>query len=259
MIARLTSAVGESYRIVPTLIAAAPLFFLAPIAAEAVQHAIEWSIGMFSESGTMRSAARDGRRTLAGVLKVSTLVIVGVLVARYWAQGGDLRRALRLDARERRFLFSGVAIAGLVLGLLVFSPGLLSGVALPEKMRRFAPLLLVVLAAAVFQRRSVWAVAGLLGDRRMTVERAAALSSGRPARFTTVALVATIAPPMALHYALNFAARGLGPALLAFVLLVDSILVGATAILIGNVIWISYRDAQEVDAPTSAESHVRLL
>jgi len=63
-----------------------------------------------------------------------------------------------------------------------------------------------------------------------------------------LALVVTIAPPMALHYALNFAARGLGSGLLAVVLAFDSLLVGAMAILIGNIIWISYRDAQAIDA-----------
>ena len=101
MVVKLTSAVAEAYRLVPTLIAAAPLLFLAPIAAEAVQHAIEWSSGMFSGAEEMHSAARDGRRVAAGGVKVATLAIVGILVARYWAHGGNLGRAVRLDARER--------------------------------------------------------------------------------------------------------------------------------------------------------------
>jgi len=246
LIAKLTSAVIEAYRVVPAIVAAAPLLFLAPIAAEAVQHAIEWWIGMFSGSEGMRSVARDWRRTVAGVVKVSTLVVVSILVARYWAHHRDLERALRLDRRERTFLFVGVLIAAFGLALLVFSPAVLSGVALPDKMRRFAPLLVVLVAATAFQRRSVWAVAGLLGDRSMSADRAAALSSGRPAQFTTITLMATIAPPMALHYALNYGARGLQPSLLGLVLVLDSLLVGAMAILIGNVIWISYRDAQTV-------------
>ena len=65
-----------------------------------------------------------------------------------------------------------------------------------------------------------------------------------------LALVAAIAPTMALHYALNLNARGLSQAPLALLLTFDSLLVGAMAIIIGNIIWITYRDAQTmVGAP----------
>ncbi len=115
-----------------------------------------------------------------------------------------------------------------------------------ERLRPIAPLLLLLLAASLFQRWSVWGLAGLLGDSSMTRERARALSSGRPAWFTTLALLLVIAPAMALHYALNFGAVGLPCDLLVLILTLDSALVGAMAILMGNIIWISYRDAQEV-------------
>jgi hypothetical protein len=248
MLVKLISAVAESYRSVPKLIAAAPLLVLAPIAAEALQHAIEWWIGMFSGFPLAPSVAGDWRRSGAGLLKVSTLAIVGILAARSWAHGEDLSRAVRLDARERRFFVGGIVITAAALSILVFTPAFLSDIALSPKQRRLVPAVLLVAAAALFQRHSVWAVAGLLGDRSMTKERAAALSAGRPARFTMLALVVTIAPPMALHYALNFTARGLGSGLLTVALAVDSLLVGAMAILIGNIIWISYRDAQAVGA-----------
>jgi hypothetical protein len=248
MLVKLISAVAESYRSVPKLIAAAPLLILAPIGAEALQHAIEWWIGMFSGFPLAPSAAGDWRRSVAGLLKVSTLAIVGILAARYWVHGEDLSRAVRLDARERRFFVGGVVVTAAALSLLVFAPALLSDTALSPKQRRLVPAVLVVAAAALFQRRSVWAVAGLLGDHRMTKERATALSAGRPARFTMLALLLTIAPPMALHYTLNFAARGLGSGLLAVALAFDSLLVGAMAILVGNIIWFSYRDAKAIDA-----------
>jgi hypothetical protein len=259
MLKQVTSAVLESHQLVVKIVAAAPLLFLAPVAAEAVQHAIEWSIGFFSlSSSEAHSTARDGRRVLAGLVKVSTFAVTGILVARYWAHRRDLLRAIRLDVRERRFLFGGVVLTAAVLVFLVASPALLSRTELSDKQRRLGPALLVVVAAALLQRRSVWALAGLLGDRAMTTERAAVLSSGRPAWFTMLALIAAIAPTMALHYALNLSARGLGQAPLALLLAFDSLLVGAMAMIAGNIIWITYRDAQTmVGAPlASVDSQV---
>lgn len=259
MLRKVTSAVLEAHRWVPKIVAAAPLLFLAPVAAEAVQHAIEWSIGMFSLTpGEAHSTSHDGRRVLAGLVKVSTLAITAILVARYWAHRRDLMRAIRLDARERRFVFGGIVLTAAVLGFLVASPALLSGTELSHKQRRLAPALLVIGAAALLQRRSVWALAGLLGGSGMTPERAAALSSGPPARFTMLALVAAIAPTMALHYGINLNARGLGSTALPLVLAFDSVLVGVMAIIIGNIIWITYRDAQTIVGPPVARADAQV-
>lgn len=258
MITKVASAVVEAHRLVPRVMVAAPLLFLAPVAAEAVQHAVEWSIGMFAlNPGEGHASTRDGRRVLAGVVKVCTLTITAILVARYWAHRRDLMRAIRLDARERRFVFGGAALTAAVLVFLVASPALLSGTELSHKQRRLGPALLVLGAAALFQRRSIWALAGLLGDSAMTPERAAALSSGHPARFTMLALVAAIAPTMALHYGVNLNARGLGPVALPLVLAFDSLLVGAMAIIIGNITWITYRGGQTIAAASSLPPSLR--
>ena len=236
-------AIGELYRRVPTLAKAVPWVVLLVFAAEMVQHAAEIRLGMYEE-GLMSADAKRMRLAFA-LPKVLAILAAVIFALRWWRFDGDSRRA----ARPTLALFTGLAIVILVQAgaeILMILLVRLAGAALGTG-ARIVPVLSggfllawLVVATLLYP----WYVGLLTEDRSMTLRRSAAGAFGRM-WVSFGLLLAGIAPAMALHYALGYAAEGRPEPLVWALMLIDAAVVAFLALALASTYFTLYRRAAE--------------
>lgn len=254
MLVRFTHAVTRSFASLPFLVTAAPLLLFAPAAAEAIQHVVEWQAGMFTSAEDARRAAGSPARAFFGIVKVTTLVGAATVASRILFNGGDIRAALSLDARDRRLFLAGVALIAALVAAAFALPAVVkalagAGLALDGRQQRLL-LLALLLASLPLLRPIARGVAIVAGGRAISEEQAGALSRGRELWFGQGVLVAVMIPPLILHYGLNYAAI-IHPSLVAKagLLAMDSVLVGVLSLLMGGAQWASTSDEMSKGQP----------
>ncbi|WCT72719.1 hypothetical protein PQ455_13890 [Sphingomonas naphthae] len=246
------AGLGEVYGRVIPFARAMPLLFALPVVAEFAQHVVELHAGMFVAGGAATAASAPARMIL-GAVKVIAILAVVLLSARYWRFGNDPRAAYALDAAFA--LGVGVLLMTQV-GLLVVLFALSKLLALligpgPETMRIVA-VVLMILSLCVAVLLAPWFVGLVARDPDMTAGRSIAAS--RRALFARLGLyIGAYLPGLALHYALNYGAMGASTATIWAAIVVDSLLVGGIAVLIGSAYYSLYALAVQRDgAPRSS-------
>jgi hypothetical protein len=220
MLRTIRSALVDVYRDGFRLFRVAPLIPLLAIVPEAAQHAAEVAIGMFNSPESARALGSDPVRWAFGYVKVAGLIIAFLAAARFRVVGSrwwDLR-----TVRWPAF----VAALALNLALAVALEGL----------KRVAPAASFQLLSAVVTVATlpllVYLFNPLIGER-LTL-RDAFTSGWLAIPLLILLLIAAYVPAFVVHAGLNRLAIGQPLPLLALMLLVDSIVVGVLAALVGT-------------------------
>ena len=226
----------ETYAASGRFALALPLIFAAPVVVEAIQHAIEWRIGMFESFAAAEAVGNDPARLNFGYVKVATLFLVAYWVWRYLGFG-DRARALRFDPPAMR-LFALVLLfhAAMVVAQNWAGQGLGMAFA-PGWPLIFAGLTAMLVAMALELLLAGWKVGSALGNREMGLAASARLMRGNLGWSFAFSL-AIFFPAMILHYALNILAIGRGAAIAVPMLALDSLLVGYLAVLLPASVFI---------------------
>jgi hypothetical protein len=240
----MAGGLAEIYARVLPFARAMPLVAAIPFAAELAQHIAEIRIGMY-EAGGVVTGDEQKLRLAFGAVKVLAIFLTLLFALRFWAYRGDAGRAARPTA---------AMLKGLGLVLLVQAGGELLIIALGAGLARIAgagpgvtaaltvaPLLLWLLLLTYLLP---WFVALLTEDRDMTLRRSIDGTEGRLwANFGL--LIGSFLPALVLHYALGYAAMGRAEPVVWAIMLVDSALVAALAILLASAYFTLYRRAAE--------------
>lgn len=210
-----------------------PLLFLLPALVEMVQHIVEYRGGFYDSIAAMKAAEGSPARMIAGHFKVFALFLTGYWVVRFHAFGEDPRAARGLEPRAVG-LFVPVMLWGLMwLVLLQDGPLLAAAWGLPHRSVAIALVLLLVGSMAFEVCLNSWKAAAAVGNGAIGFGRSIALTRGRCWWALGITL-ATVLPPMVVHYALAFAALGRSPAWTVAVLAADSLLVAGMGALMAT-------------------------
>lgn len=239
----MAGAVAEIYGRVLPFARAAPFVIAIPFVAELAQHAAEVSAGMYAPAGEV-TGAEEGVRLAFGAFKILAIFLTILFALRYWAGGGDRRRA----ARPTLALIRGIAlvllvqVGGEVLILAATAAvARIGGLEAPEAQAAlFAVGMLAWLVVATYL--IPWFVGLLTEDSRITLRRSVAAVRGRLWRLFGL-LVAGYLPALALHYALGMAAMGLAEPLVWALMLLDSLVVAFLAVVLASAYFTLYRRA----------------
>jgi len=252
--------IKQAYRSSWKFALALPAIAAIPVAAEAIQHAAEWHVGMFESFASAKAVESDPLRMGFGHLKVLALFVMGYFVTRFLGFGGDARRTLRFDATALA-LFAMV----LIFNLLMMVAQTRGGELLADMVRAGRPLILTGLAALLAMMAlelflAPWKAGAALGNANLHIGASIRLMRGNIA-WSSGFTLAMIAPIMVLHYALNGLAIGRPPALSVILLAVDCLLVGYMALLFPATAFIvadrAARRSGESLAPAEAGRPVR--
>jgi hypothetical protein len=212
------------------------------VAVEAIQHIIEWRIGMF-ESAAMASAVENHpARSGWACIKMATLVLMGWWVWRFLGFEGDRGRTMRWDpfAAARYSLVLVFSAAITVLGIQV--GGLLGGAFDSPRHVLLAGFGLMLAAMALELYFAPWKVGAALGRPQSGLPESFRAMHGNIAWSFGLTL-AMFFPIMILHYALGLLPIVVPPAAGAVLLVLDSLLVGYLAILFPTTVYIVARRA----------------
>ena len=237
MISGLGTAIRETYRTSFVLFGTAVALWIGAAAVELVQHVVEWELGMFAADASLEAALESDAYRAAGWAKVAAVTLCSWLVPRYLYQERDWRRVLRPD----RPLVKGLAVMAGVSGLPVVPVVLVPGVAGMDPdtavlWGQLAGLALTVPLMAFMP----WGVGMLAGDASMTVGRSVRAMRGRWF-WATFLMFGCALPLLIVHAALNLAAIGGAPLVAGTLLVLDSVLVGFVALVLGSAGWMIYR------------------
>jgi hypothetical protein len=203
---------------------ACPLLFALPVIVEFIQHAIEMRIGMYDSIAAAKAVEAHGARLAWGMVKTLSLTLAGYWVARFLLMREGAAAARRLDpAAVRRYAW--VMLWGLGLtALTLWGADAMRAAGLGAYAMR-AGITLFLLSFILNVMLAPWMVGAALGNDEPGFLRAIRLV-GRDVWWGLLFTLATVLPPMALHYACAILAIGAAPAAAWAVLAFDSVLVG---------------------------------
>ncbi len=222
--------IKQAYRLSARFALALPAIAAIPIAAEAVQHAVEWRIGMFDSFKMAKLVEEHPQRLAFGHLKVGALFIMGYWAARFLAFQGDVRRTIQIDSTAFA-LFAMVLVFNVMMAVAQVQAGSWLSAMLPAGW----PLFLVGLAAMLLAMLlelylAAWKAGAALGNPHMHIAASIRIMRGNVG-WSFGFTMAMFVPIMVLHYSLNGLAIGRPDALSWTLLALDTILVGYMAIL----------------------------
>ncbi|PEQ11564.1 hypothetical protein B2G71_15650 [Novosphingobium sp. PC22D] len=212
----------------------APLIPLVAVLTEFAQHVAEVRIGLFVDSDSFNRLSRDATRLAWGDLKITGLMIATFLAARCW-----------VNRRDRRPWWSMASIAwrpllvGFVLMTLASVP-LTPGFGLPPGLVLVLSLAVIVLTLPLM----VLAMAGLLGDREMSLARVYRGGWGRGLRIIALTAVGFV-PLQLLHLGNHVLAIGQGEAVVWAIMVWDSLVVGLIAMFMGTAMHHGYLGGEQ--------------
>ena len=238
----------ESYSLALSFLSVATWLAIIPVSLEAIQHIVEYSIGMFQSNDGIQAGTEENLRLIAGFFKVISLMFVTVAVSRYFLRGNDLQKAVKFSSGAIKSaayfaLFMVFALIFLTYGAPFFSSWIASlNIGLSEKIIRLSPVLLLFALMWPLQGASLKIFASILDDDNISP------ISKKTTKYWTnqslLLLLLVVGPAMVLHYYLNWGATDKVFVIQVSMLVLDSFLVGMMAILIGTATWIVYRDAR---------------
>ena len=237
MISGLGTAIRDTYRVSFVLFGTAVALWIGAAAVELVQHAVEWELGLFAADASVEAVVESDAHQVAGWTKVAAVTLCSWLVPRYLYQERDWRRVLRPD----HALVKGLAVMAGIGGLPAITPVLVSGVVGMDPDTAALWGLLAGLALTVpLMAVMPWGVGLLAGDAAMTFAGSVRAMRGR--WFWATFLMFGCALPLLIpHAALNLVAIGASPLVAGTLLVLDSVLVGFVALVLGSAGWMIYR------------------
>ena len=240
MIKGLGGAIAGSYRVAWELFATASALWIGVALLELLQHAVEWHLGMFVVGDGIEAGSESRIRMGFGLTKVAAAAACTYLVPRFLYQDRDWKRVRRLDKTFLR----GVAVVAGIAALGIAIPAVLAWAAnviylmdpwVAAIWGQGLGLLLTIPFMALFP----WGIGLIAGDHAMTLRRSVRAMHRRWI-WATLLLLACAIPPMVLHVALNEIAVGTSSLALGAILLLDSVLVGFIALILGSSSWTIY-------------------
>ena len=237
----LGGAIVSSYRVACVLFMTASMLWIAVALLELLQHAVEWHLGMFAVGDGIEAGSEFRIRMGFGLAKVAAVMACTYLVPRYLYQDRDWKRVWRFD---KTFLRGAAVVAGIAV----------LGSAVPVALTWAANLIYVMDAGVAamwgqgiglvltipFMALLPWGVGLIAGDHAMTL-RKSVRAMHRRWIWATLLIVACAIPTLVRHVALNEMAVGTSPLVLGTILLLDSVLVGFIALILGSSTWTIYR------------------
>ncbi len=241
MINGLGGAIASSYRVAGGLFATALALWIGVALIELLQHAVEWRLGMFTPGDGIQAGTESRIRAGFGLTKVAAVMVCTYLVPRYLYQDRDWQRVGRLD---RTFLRGVAVLAGVAVLDFAIPAAFARTVELVFAMDPGVAVMwgewLGVVLTIPLMALSPWGIGLIAGDHAMTLRRSVRAMHRRWI-WATLLMAACGIPPLVLHIALNDMAVGASPLALGTILLLDSVLVGFMALLVGSSIWTIYR------------------
>lgn len=222
MLQAIGSALVDVYRGGFRLFRVAPLIPLLAIVPEAAQHVAEVAIGMFNSPESASVLGSDPIRWAFGYVKVAGLLISIFAAARFWTMGSRW-----WDFRVIRW---PAFVSALVLNLLVAM--VIEGL---RPVTSAATFQLVAIAVTIATLPLLLYLFNSLIGERLTL-RDAFTRGWLAIPLLILLLVVAYLPAFFVHAGLNRLAVGQPLPLLALILLVDSIVVGVLAALVGTAI-----------------------
>ena len=208
---------------------------------ELVQHAVEWNLGMFTPGDGIDAGSELRIWMGFGVAKGAGVLVCAYLVPRYLYQNRDWKRVLRSD----KTLLKGIAVTIGTAALGMGIPEALTAIAIrldvmdPSLAASWAQWIGLALMIP-FMAVAPWGIGLIAGDHSMTLRKS--ISAMRRRWIWATLLIVVCFIPIAIpHFALIEISYGTSPAALAALLLLDSVVVGFTALVMGSSIWILYR------------------
>ncbi len=245
-------AIKATYRNAWTFAIALPLLAALAIGFEALQHVVEWSIGMYASRHAALLTQFHPARTVAGIAKVLVVFALGFWVARFVISGGATSFTLRRDTAALR-RYAVVVAFGIVIGIAPeVAAAVLPRVGLPRA--GVLGITAVVFIGGTLLRiaLSYWFAVAAVAERQATA--AASLRIAGPSVVWGLGLtLAVILPPMVLHYIFGLGAIGKPAPVAVAMLSLDAILVGFLSLLIGAItVTIARRMADRAGLPLAA-------
>lgn len=244
------SVVARLYRDAGLYVRHCTGLFLLVVAAELIQHLVEYRAGFYDSLTAARAAEGDTLRMVMGHAKVVLLFATTYWSLRFYAFGYDPAAPLRRDPQALR-LFVPLMAWGLMWLLLVQDGPLLArALGVPAKPTGLI-LLGAILVSTMFEiALSAWKTAAATGNPSIGFLRSIRMTRGSW-RFGLNVSAAAILPAMVLHYAFAIVSLGRPAAVQAVLLTADSLLVGYMGSLMAASIFVI---AQRVTARAREET-----
>ena len=242
----------QTYRMATVFLVAGFAVASIPILTEALQHFVEYRLGMFNSADGIVGEIERNLRLAVGSVKVLSIMAIAIILPRYFLHDRSLKKALAFSATARRTLFlATLSFMGLFAFTFYLGPILIesivdAGIAVPTNWQRLLPLLIGLMILFWIQIKYAGAMATMFDDEAMSEAETKRFNRLTGGQFLPVAIV-TVLPLMVIHYQLNFLAVDQGLAALAAILVVDSIVVGMLACLLGALSFAIYQAARERD------------
>ncbi|WP_228242233.1 hypothetical protein [Porphyrobacter sp. GA68] len=211
----------------------APVIPLLIVLPEFAQHVAEIRLGMFDGGEIARAAASDPARWVFGYTKIAGLLLAILATIRCWGSHGRPQRWWNL----RDVRWSAVALALLLIALSAV-PGWLVEPVLGDP---WTPVIDVVLMLAALPSL-VLLVAGLAGDRDVTLRAAFATRAGWLSALRMIVFAAAVWTPLQwLHGANHRWAMGAAEPVVWALMVWDSLVVGLLATMAGTALHHGWR------------------
>jgi len=238
----------ESYKLAFIFIGLALPLVMVPVFFEALQHFVEFHLGMFAlEKGDVFSNQKHAIRIAFGMIKVISLMFIFLVLPRFFLKDYTRNNIVSFTRQNASALLKGL-IAVLVMMLWVFLIGpVILAFLMPSLSALKATLLLLFspfLVMFIFSKAVNNWMAGLWGLPLPAADQHKAINNAIYG-IGFIVQIAAIFPAMALHYWLGFNAMGATGTTLAILLILDSLVVGLLACLMASCVFVLFRDTYE--------------
>ena len=212
---------------------ALPLVFAVLVAAEAVQHVAEWSIGFYVSVDAFQKHANDAQRMAPGLFKVFLSYVVAYWIARWAASGRNVRAAWRADPVAIRRFAVTVAFSTAFGLFQLEGANVLHAAGLDLKTASVIVLIIMLVTFPLGFLLLPWFIGSALGGQPIGPPESVRLARGS-LLWTLGLSFATMPPLMVLHYVLGYAAVGKPMAVLAPMLALDALVAGFLIVVINQ-------------------------
>jgi hypothetical protein len=239
----------QTYRLTARHLLALPFIFVLPVLAEAVQHSVEFWLGMFASADGIQPGRETAIRMGFGGVKVIAILVTMIVMARYFLHDFNPAKALKFSKASRNAIVISILFTVLLVIILTVAGPLVVALAkdhlpfVPANLRGFLPDLLLLAATYPFQKKTYAIMAAILDDVAMDSAQNEARARAWIWGSWAVLLIA-IAPAMILHYSLNLRAVDASAAVQLALLALDCLVVGVMAVLIAAATYITYQQAK---------------
>lgn len=212
---------AQSWRFMVAL----PLIAVVVIGFEGLQHVLEWTTGMYRSVAAAKEVEHDPIRMVAGLFKITSLLIIGYWVSRFVVSGGSKAITIALEPVAIRNFLNFFAFYFVLSAVLLLLPLIFSATGPTGRAISIGFALLALAAVPIEVALAPWAVGAAIGDVRASPVFAIGRSQGSVLWGLALTII-TILPLMIVHYGFGLGAIGRSSPIAILMLLIDSCVVG---------------------------------